>query len=276
MLMLSPVNRLPVDFLLGRVQEPVGGGVHEWIQEHQARLQLTFEGAQERLKVAAERRKQNYDQHVRDAPLKESQLVLLRELGQKGRSKIKDLWSSVMYTVLKAPKKGGSVYTIAPVNDQTKVKQVHRSLLKAVVTVGSPVGTSAPLSPPPDQPQSEDELSCDDLFVLRRDAPCEIPTHTVGVQQTVPRSLPQPSDSVPTVPVVHAAGTESLLAHLASPPATDPDNSQVTRRRTTRSTAGQHSNVYHLPRSVGNSAPIAQAPPGPVVNAVSAFFRPWS
>lgn len=62
--MFGQEPRLPVDFLLGRV----GGGVHEWMQEHQTRLQIAFEGARERLKVAAERWKKNYDHHVRDAP----------------------------------------------------------------------------------------------------------------------------------------------------------------------------------------------------------------
>uniref|UniRef100_A0A3P8S9K2 Gypsy retrotransposon integrase-like protein 1 n=1 Tax=Amphiprion percula TaxID=161767 RepID=A0A3P8S9K2_AMPPE len=54
-LMFGQEPRLPVDFLLGRVQDPVGGSIHEWIQEHQTRLQIAFEGARERLKVAAER-----------------------------------------------------------------------------------------------------------------------------------------------------------------------------------------------------------------------------
>ncbi|KAK7916079.1 hypothetical protein WMY93_011840 [Mugilogobius chulae] len=36
--------RLPLDFLLGRVQDPVAGSVHEWVQEHQARLQVAFDG----------------------------------------------------------------------------------------------------------------------------------------------------------------------------------------------------------------------------------------
>ncbi|KAJ7983636.1 hypothetical protein DPEC_G00374840 [Dallia pectoralis] len=34
------------DFLLGRVQDPVGGNIHEWIQEHQTRLQLALKGLQ--------------------------------------------------------------------------------------------------------------------------------------------------------------------------------------------------------------------------------------
>ncbi len=54
-LMFGKEPWLPVDFLLGKLQEPVAGGVHEWVQEHQNRLQVTFSGAQGRLKVMAEK-----------------------------------------------------------------------------------------------------------------------------------------------------------------------------------------------------------------------------
>lgn len=47
--------------------------------------------------------------------------MYLRNVGVKGRHKIQDLWSSVVYQVLKAPKEKGVVYTIAPVNDLGKI-----------------------------------------------------------------------------------------------------------------------------------------------------------
>ena len=62
--MFGHESRLPVDFLLGRVQNPVGGSVHEWIKEHQACLKLAFEGAREQLQTAADCRKMNRDLHV--------------------------------------------------------------------------------------------------------------------------------------------------------------------------------------------------------------------
>lgn len=78
-LMFGQEPRLPVDFLLGQVPEPVGGGTHEWILEHQTRLEIAFEGDRERLKVAAERRKRKFDRHVHDVPLKVGHLVRLRD-----------------------------------------------------------------------------------------------------------------------------------------------------------------------------------------------------
>uniref|UniRef100_A0A674N2L7 Integrase catalytic domain-containing protein n=1 Tax=Takifugu rubripes TaxID=31033 RepID=A0A674N2L7_TAKRU len=132
-LMFGREPRLPVDFLLGRVENPVEGEIHEWVEEHQTRLQLAFEGARERLRVVAERRKRNHDQHVRDLPLVVGQLVWLRNHGLRGRRKIQDLWGPTVYRILRAPQDGASVYTIAPTDDQTKVQRVHRTLLKAVV-----------------------------------------------------------------------------------------------------------------------------------------------
>ncbi len=63
---------------------------------------------------------------MQDRPLGEGQLVYLCDVSVRGRSKIRDLWSPVVYQVLRAPKEGGSVYSIAPVDDLDKVRQVHR------------------------------------------------------------------------------------------------------------------------------------------------------
>lgn len=83
--MFGQEPRLPIDFLLGRIQEPVAGQVHRWIEEHQARLQVAIDGARERLQVVASRRKAGHDQRVKELPLSEGQLVYLRDYGVRGR-----------------------------------------------------------------------------------------------------------------------------------------------------------------------------------------------
>lgn len=120
--------KLPVDFLLGRIEDPVAGGIHDWVVEHQVRLQMAFEGARCRTRVAADSQKRNHDRHVQGSPLKEGQLVLLRDHAIRGRNKIQDRWNSVCYQVLKAPTERGAVYTIAPAHDLSKIKHVHRIL----------------------------------------------------------------------------------------------------------------------------------------------------
>lgn len=129
-LMFGQEPRLPVDCLLGRVQETGEGGVREWIVEHRARMHVAFEGARECLKAAAEHRKKRHDQHVRDAPLREGTLVYLRDYSVRGHHKIQYLWSSVVHQVVRAPKDGGSVYTVAPADDLGRIKRVHHSLMK--------------------------------------------------------------------------------------------------------------------------------------------------
>lgn len=44
-LMFGQDPQLPVDFLLGRIQEPVAGSTHDWNLEHQTRLRHAFEHA---------------------------------------------------------------------------------------------------------------------------------------------------------------------------------------------------------------------------------------
>ena len=219
--------RLPVDFLLGRVPDPGGGDIHEWIQEHQVRLQAAFQGAQERLKVAAERRKRNYDRHLRDAPLTEGQLVRLRDLSTRGCHKIQDKWGPMVYRVLRAPTGGGSVYTIAPVDDPTKARQVNRTLLKAVVGADPKGGAPAPCSPPTDSPQSEDERLCGgDLFLRGHESSQETPPRTATVTQTTPLLLLPQADPIP----VRAADLPSTVP--ATPLRRLPDTSEAAVRRT--------------------------------------------
>lgn len=85
--------------------------------EHQARLTV----AHARLSLAAGRRKECHDQWVHPVPLKVGQLVYLRDHSVRGRHKLQDLWSSVVYQVVRAPQGEGAVYTIASVGNLDKV-----------------------------------------------------------------------------------------------------------------------------------------------------------
>lgn len=49
----------------------------------------------------------------------------------------------------------------------------------------------------------------------------------------------------------------------------------VATRRTGRTTAGQHSNMHRLPRTVRGTGREVEGPIGPVSRAISALFRPW-
>lgn len=268
-LMFGQEPRLPVDFLLGRVEESSPGNVHEWVIEHQTRLQVAFEGAREHLRVAAERRKAQHDSLVRDTPLGEGQLVYLRDFGVRGRSKIRDLWSPVVYQVVKAPKEGGSVYSIAPVDDLGKVRRVHRSMLKTRIqkdpfvqaSTRSPVVESVPS---PGEPALE-ELEQGDLWVLVPETP---PADPGRVRTSI-------SSGLGTSPnLVRPLGNEPIQQPPAQPGSLAEEN-EVVPRRSRRGTAGQHSNIHHLPRSVGAVGDdVVQLEV--TSRAVSALFRPWN
>lgn len=66
LLMFGREPQLPVDFLLGRVEEPTSGEVCNWVREHQRRLQVAVENARERMKQAATRRKDRADQRAQE------------------------------------------------------------------------------------------------------------------------------------------------------------------------------------------------------------------
>uniref|UniRef100_A0A665U756 Gypsy retrotransposon integrase-like protein 1 n=1 Tax=Echeneis naucrates TaxID=173247 RepID=A0A665U756_ECHNA len=279
LLMFGQEPRLPIDFLLGRVESPASGTVHEWMQEHQARLQVAFEGARERLQLAADRRKRNHDQHVKDLPLGEGQLVYLRDFTARGPHKTQDRWRSVRYKVLRAPKEGGSVYTIAPVEDPSKTKHVHRTMLKAVVGMGSPVEAIPAPAPVVEGPPPEDGCSFEyDLVVLRPPlsaSPSAPPASgSTPLAEPVLQTSGFPAQGTPeygrrgSMLLAPSSGAPTSLAVL---PASHAHPGHEAPRRTLRSTAGHHPNVHHLPRSAGAAAsPVAES------NAVHALFRPWS
>ncbi|KAL7872267.1 hypothetical protein SRHO_G00072500 [Serrasalmus rhombeus] len=175
-----------IDFLLGRV--------HDWVVEHQARLQKAFEGAKERLVAAA------------GVPLEEGQLVYLCDYGARGRHKICDLWSSVVYKVLKAPVGAGSVYTIAPIDDLSKKRQIHHSLLKAQIRRDLPgLSENEVTEGARHQRQEESESSSEgELYVL------------------VPHPIPGPQGSPPMVPVLVGPVPEVMEDVVEEEPARNP------------------------------------------------------
>ncbi|XP_063059157.1 retrovirus-related Pol polyprotein from transposon 412 [Engraulis encrasicolus] len=264
LLMFGQEPRLPLDFLLGRVQDPVGGGVHEWLQEHQVRLQTAFDGARARLETAAARRKRNHDSQVRDAPLGEGQLVFLRNVGVRGRHKIQDLWSPVVYRVVKAPGAGGSVYTIAPVHSLDQTRHVHRSLLKAVLGTHPPTSVDpheAPTSSAPQETSSTELESAEemDLMAVCQGLPLvNIHNPSVSSGASPPRAVGEPGVEgsavvVPSSSRVVGQPPAIVVTAVLEPPARE-ETQGSTVRRSSRSTAGQHSNVHHLPRPVSGSA----------------------
>ncbi|CAJ1055395.1 Transposon Ty3-I Gag-Pol poly [Xyrichtys novacula] len=259
-LMFGQDPHLPVDFLLGRVPEPTAGSTHAWITEHQTRLRHAFEAARQHLEAAAEKRKQNYDRHVKDAPLQEGKLVFLKDVGARGRHKIQDIWGPILYKVLKAPAAGGSVYTIAPADNLDQVKHVHRCLLRG--KVDSVTDCNPPETPQVAEPPPQNEASADgEWFVV-------IPEVTPATNQPLPTRAPLAAPTEDAVPPPAPQDPQQQLEE------TNPiAHSGASQRRTPRTNAGQHPNPHHLPQAAQSRAIGATNSHTPGHTAF--VFRPW-
>lgn len=94
-------------------------------------------------RIEAGKRKAQHNKHVEDVPLGEGQLVYFHFYNQRGRQKIKDHWSSLVYQVVQAPRENHTLYTIDPRDDLGKVRRVHRSLLKVCLGQDVPLEDSS-------------------------------------------------------------------------------------------------------------------------------------
>ena len=224
----------------------------------------------------AGRRKARYDQTVRDEPISEGQRVYLRNLGVRGRSKMQDTWGSEVYEVLKAPK-GGPVYTIAPLDEKGKVKNVHRNHLKLCPA-------TLAMAPPRREPTTSrilpDEDHSDDDLCLRME---EGRPQAQALVSHLPAILQQPGTPPADIPSSLHLPQQETEDH-SQPPSDDaiapgdcgPPPGQIPLRRTTRATAGRHSNPHNLPEALGNGVRGAMNSRIPVSNhVVSVHFRPW-
>ncbi|XP_062404413.1 uncharacterized protein LOC134094507 [Sardina pilchardus] len=234
-LMFGQDPQLPVDFLLGRVQEPEQGHVCEWVREHQLRLNVAFQNAAERLQVAASKRKERHDQKIQCEPLTEGQHVYIRDHTIRGRSKIQDAWGAMVHQIIRAPPPGGVVYSVAPTQDLSKVRQVHRTMLKPAHLDQGP--------PPPDRPVE-----------LQEDTSQPDSDDTPG-QWLLVRSLGDiPPTQLATTPPVNAPMLALPASTHVAPTTGEMPADLVAPRKTARTNAGRHANPHHLPVSVVSTA----------------------
>lgn len=275
-LMFGREPQLPIDFLLGRVEEPRPGQVHDWVVEHQARLRIAFDGARGRLEAAARKRKDHHDATVRTMPLQVGQQVLLRDYGVRGRNKIQDKWSSTIYKVLKTPADHGQVYTIAPEDDLDKVRYVHRSSLKPYSGITCPnsssrtVATSEEVEPFGGQvPQDGDPWEEDDLCLIQP-PPARVSEYA-PINNDYPPGFGEAGTRPDASPPAQVVEVETAGAQDSTT-----DGGTIGLRRTTRVTAGQHSNRHRLPQAAGagpSGAANSQIPG--TCSSILPVFRPW-
>lgn len=258
-LMFGREPQLPVDFLLGRVEEPVEGEVCSWMREHRRRLQVAVENARHRMQAAAAQRKERADVHAKGDILPAGTVVYLRDNAAKGRNKIQDAWCPIPFEVVKPPEQGGSVYTVAPQNNLSKVRQVHRTMIKPLL---EPVTVIKPLSGAPLFPARMNSDA--DAQEAERDEGLLVVLEPQNLSETLSRV----QERTPSYEQKQPSPAGSQLFQQEPQP--------VDLRRTTRLTAGKHSNPHHLPVSMkSRTTGAATSPVCSSGSLVELFFRPW-
>ncbi|XP_049331323.1 retrovirus-related Pol polyprotein from transposon opus [Astyanax mexicanus] len=263
-LMFGRQPRLPVDSLLGVGEDLAEGTVEEWIENHQERLRTVYVHAKKQLENAVAQRKRQNKVGVSDIlPIG---TVVYRKNHLLGRNKIQDVWASTKYCVTRSLDGEGRVYSIHPVESPGPEKNLHRSELKVVP--GHPLVIC---------PTEQEDEGQSQIFPLRSSSPIS------GEEEGQLHLNPPMSDSTSSEEEHPLAGQWLRSREESELPV--PLRSSISGghapapqvRRTTRKTAGLHSNPYNIPRSVGRlhsgmSGTVAH----PAVSlSVGAYFRPW-
>uniref|UniRef100_A0A3P9LYG9 Gypsy retrotransposon integrase-like protein 1 n=1 Tax=Oryzias latipes TaxID=8090 RepID=A0A3P9LYG9_ORYLA len=218
-LMFGREPRLPVDFLLGSDTEH-DVPLDEWLEEHQSSLAVAYEAVQRRMEnVRAQRDLKMQDQCL--APdFEEGDFVYTRNHGARGRNKIQDFWDPTPYQIVCPPSPQGVVYSVAPAGQDGPLRRVHRAELRSI----------------PERKLAEDVL-------VKGEAP-EHAQEEAGVNNGIELQLDDPlnvhDDEVP--PQMQPPQGQELTEGIDRPLVCEP-------RRSTRKTAGQHSNPHKLPMS---------------------------
>lgn len=120
-------SRLPVDLMLGEPRADEGPEqVDEWVEIHRRRLDSAFDQVSRKINQKAAQRKSTHDQKVTTTELKPGDRVLLRKR-IVGRNKIQDYWNSIPYVVTCMKRvKSSNAYRVKPVDGVGVVKTANR------------------------------------------------------------------------------------------------------------------------------------------------------
>ena len=212
--------RLPIDSMLGTA-EP-SSDTPECISVHQQRIQEAYEVARKHLNQAAEKRKRYADRNARDLPLKLGARVYYKQRGIRGRSKIQNVYRTEIYKVI-AKMEAKDVYKIEPADGFGTPRWVSRAELKPcpVSSLAHPKELVPNISTER-KPNGHDLSSSDEEQLLVRPSP------SIPDTEELDRDNPSTDDELQS----SGSSSEEELGKV------------VPLRRTSRSTAGKHSNIF--------------------------------
>lgn len=258
--------RLPVDVLLGiENSSPPIADISEYLAVHQQRLQDAYKLVQDKLQQSYERRKVYANKNAKDSPLYVGQRVFRKIRGHKARHKIQNIYSSEVFKVVDQLT-DQDVYKIERADGAGEVKWVNRLELRPC--------------PPVQQKQKEkpkrtarkntlrrrpstSDSSTQFMVVSHRSSVNNTPGDVTSGEHTddsltsaqeseldqtqleFEDAQPDPAD----VTLFEDANSEPTDVSSSSEESEPEEPPRVVVRRTTRTNAGKHSNLYREPRS---------------------------
>ena len=130
-LMIGRHPRLAVDAFLGLTPDALSStSKTEYVRKLKERLNSAYIKAAEEAKSSAAVHKQRYDAKSRNTVLKPGDLVLVKNVGIRGKHKIGDRWEHEPYVVIDQPNNDIPVYEVRCQNTRSrKTRLLHRILL---------------------------------------------------------------------------------------------------------------------------------------------------
>ena len=204
-MMFGREPRLPLDALL-KTSEPQndhGTLVHDWVSLHRRRLRGVHTRARAMFDRQAAERQAVAVNKATAPPLNVGAYVYTRNVGQRGRAKIQDIWTPELYRVLAQPHEDTEVYVLQPV-DGGKVKVMHRRHLLPARAL--PASRADPCPVPAKElellSESDSEHSEEEAgdYVLHVTRPVPAPRRQVRHPAAPTRVLPLPLPAARPIP----------------------------------------------------------------------------
>lgn len=256
---------LPVDALLG--SEHVTDHKQDWLSIHRERLKQAHVRAKEYTEQKAAERISYLNKKVYCPAINTGQLVLLRHR-PLGRHKIQDAWGPTVYKVVDIQ---GTTHTVEPV-EGGPTKRIHRSELRPCVPPAPKPRTrkewQSCLQPGfENEPRVQDpEFVVEDIYPLPRFSQPQECADIEGSASVVSEN-PDESHSRRSEWVDFLVENNESLAmnRVPEPELRQSDSVDANAspapipaiRKSKRTTAGSHSNPFHLPKSACNAITVS-------------------
>lgn len=250
---------LPIDHMLQAVDQEDGSQcVEEWITEHQERLNTAFKLAKEKTEKEALRRRTRHDKKAEDTSLPVGTTVFLRKRVE-GRNKIQDVWDTIPYKVVKRIDTSNT-YTVESLDGGKTRKSIYRTDILHAKHLSRNIQSDHSQQELAAQPESSRGKGDDDEPAASSDE------HSDDDDDELLANLFNSQDTSSTENSDVPAQLPSLVLETDQPDA----EQQHKVRRSTRQGAGQHSNLYNLPRSALEESTVATvSPDDQILNSIA-------